>query len=145
MLRSLCHLPKAVGILTIFMAAFAFPLSVYAERKSREESDQKAPILTEAAINAMRNAIQNRFFVPGDLKDAGSVHLSFHVRLDKDGRVIGSPEAEVSGGSERTRKIITDAARRAITRAAPYTMFPKDKYDAWKEVILNFDASQLNL
>ncbi|MBX4959475.1 hypothetical protein HJB56_30175 [Rhizobium lentis] len=145
MLRSLCHLPKAVGILTLFMATFAFPLSVSAETKNREESRQKAPILTEAAINAMRNAIQDRFFLPGDLKDAGSVHLSFHVRLDKDGRVIGSPEAEVSGGSERTRKIVTDAARRAITRAAPYTMFPKEKYDAWKEVILNFDTGQLNL
>ncbi|WP_246661358.1 MULTISPECIES: hypothetical protein [Rhizobium] len=129
----------------MFMATFAFPLSVYAETKNGEESRQKAPILTEAAINAMRNAIQDRFFLPGDLKDAGSVHLSFHVRLDKDGRVIGSPEAEVSGGSERTRKIVTDAARRAITRAAPYTMFPKDKYDAWKEVILNFDTGQLNL
>ncbi|MBX4907798.1 cell envelope integrity protein TolA [Rhizobium bangladeshense] len=145
MLRSLCHLPKAIGILTMFIATFALPLSVYAETKSGEESDQKAPILTVAVINAMRNAIQNRFFLPGDLKDAGTVHLSFHVHLDKDGRVIGTPETEVSGGSERTRKIITDAALRAVTRAAPYTMFPKDKYDAWEEVILNFDASQLNL
>jgi len=129
----------------MFTVTFAFPLSVHAETKSGEKSDRKAPILTVAVINAMRNAIENRFVLPGDLKDAGNVRLSFHVRLDMDGRVIGTPDTEVSGGSERTRKIITDAALRAITRAAPYTMLPKDKYDAWKEVILNFDASQLNL
>ncbi|MBB3658044.1 hypothetical protein FHX15_003286 [Rhizobium sp. BK650] len=145
MLKSLCHLPKAIGILTMFTAIFSFPLCVYAETKSGEKGDRKVPILTVTVINAMRNAIENRFVLPGDLKDAGNVHLSFHVRLDKEGRVIGTPDAEVSGGSERTRKIITEAALRAITRAGPYTMLPKDKYDAWKEVILNFDTSQLNL
>jgi hypothetical protein len=47
-------------------------------------------------------------------------------------------------GSEHTRTTITKAALRAVLGAAPYTMLPKDKYDAWKEVILNFDTSQLN-
>ncbi|WP_027683221.1 hypothetical protein [Rhizobium leguminosarum] len=145
MLRSLCHFLKAIGTLTIFTIVFAFPLSVHAETKSGEKSDPKAPILTVAVIDAMRNAITNRFVLPGNLKDAASVHLRFHVRLDRDGRVIGTPDMVVSGGSERTRKIIADAALRAIIRAAPYAMLPKDKYDVWKEVILNFDASQLNL
>ncbi|MBY5581030.1 cell envelope integrity protein TolA [Rhizobium leguminosarum] len=145
MLSSLSHFAKSIGPLTMLMAAFSLPPDGHAETMSREKTDSKAKILSVPVIDAMRNAITNRFVLPADLKDAASVHLRFRVRLDRNGRIIGTPDAEVSGGSERTRKIITDAALRAIVRAAPYAMLPKDKYDVWKEVVLNFDVSQLNL
>ncbi|NYT33882.1 MULTISPECIES: cell envelope integrity protein TolA [Rhizobium] len=145
MLSSLSHFAKSIGALTMLMAAFSLPPDGHAEAMGREKTDSKAEILSMPVIDAMRNAIANRFVLPADLKDAASVHLRFRVRLDRDGRIIGTPDAEVSGGSERTRKIIADAALRAIVRAAPYAMLPKDKYDAWKEVVLYFDASQLNL
>ncbi|NKK66996.1 cell envelope integrity protein TolA [Rhizobium leguminosarum] len=145
MLSSLSHFAKSIGPLTMLMAAFSLPPDGHAETMSREKTDSKAKILSVPVIDAMRNAITNRFVLPADLKDAASVHLRFRVRLDRNGRIIGTPDAEVRGGSERTRKIITDAALRAIVRAAPYAMLPKDKYDVWKEVVLNFDVSQLNL
>ncbi|MBY5837623.1 cell envelope integrity protein TolA [Rhizobium leguminosarum] len=144
MLSSLSHFAKSIGALAMLMAAFSLPPDGHAETMSREKTDSKAKILSVPVIDGMRNAITNRFALPADLKDAASV-LRFRVRLDRNGRIIGTPDAEVSGGSERTRKIITDAALRAIVRAAPYAMLPKDKYDVWKEVVLNFDVSQLNL
>jgi hypothetical protein len=143
MLSSLSHFAKSIGALTVLMAAFSLPADGHAEAMSREKTDSKAKILNVPVIDAMRNAIENRFVLPAGLKDAASVHLRFRVRLDRDGRIIGTPDTEVSGGSERTRKIITDAALRAIVRATPYAMLPKDKYDAWKEVVLNFDTSAL--
>lgn len=91
----------------------------------------------------MRHAIENNFIVDFRQKDLGSVHMKVHVKLDRDGQIVGVPDVEVSGGSERTQKSITDAGVRAIRRSAPFTMLPKDKYDAWKEVILNFDTSAL--
>ncbi|MBY5868892.1 cell envelope integrity protein TolA [Rhizobium leguminosarum] len=145
MLSSLSHFAKSVGALTLLMAAFSLPPHGHAETMGREKTDSKAKILSVPVIDAMRNAIANRFVLPADLKDAASIHVRFRVRLNRDGRIIGTPDAEVSGGSERTRKIIADAALRAIVRAAPYAMLPKDKYDVWKEVVLNFDVSQLNL
>ncbi len=91
----------------------------------------------------MRHAIENNFIVDGRMSDAGSVYATIHVKLDRDGQIVGVPDIKVRGGSERTRKSIADAGIRAIRRAAPFTMLPKDKYDAWKEVILNFDTSAL--
>jgi hypothetical protein len=35
-----------------------------------------------------------------------------------------------------------DSARRAVMRAAPYNL-PRDKYDTWSTVIVNFDPSEM--
>ncbi|MDO3432992.1 hypothetical protein QWJ46_09870 [Rhizobium sp. CBN3] len=124
--------------------AFAFAPGGHAETTSGGKSEPKRPVLSAAAIDAMRNAITNRFILPGDLKDVASVRVRIHVRLDDKGRVIGAPEVDANGGSEHTRNLMTKAALRAVIGAAPYAMLPKDKYDLWKEVVLNFDVSQLN-
>ncbi|MDF0698481.1 hypothetical protein PYR71_18605 [Rhizobium sp. MC63] len=141
MQRNLSHIAKVVGTLTFLMVAFAFAPAGNAETRAGGKNESKRPVLSIAAIDAMREAVTDRFILPGNLKDAASVQLRVHVRLDQNGRVARAPEVDVSGGSEHTRDIMTKAALRAVIGAAPYVMLPKDKYDAWKEVILNFDTS----
>jgi len=37
---------------------------------------------------------------------------------------------------------LSGSARRAVLRAQPYQL-PKEKYDSWSDVIVNFDPSQM--
>lgn len=144
--RNPLHFAKFFGIyaaLTGFVVGFVFPLNADAETVDRGNRNTKATAITAAEFTAVRDAIESHFIVDTRQKDLGSVHMKIHVKLDRDGQIVGVPDVEVSGGSERTQKSIADAGVRAIRRAAPFTMLPKDKYDAWKEVILNFDTSAL--
>ncbi|MGO7975697.1 cell envelope integrity protein TolA [Rhizobium ruizarguesonis] len=144
--RNTLHFAKSFGLyiaLTGIVGCSIFPLNAGAETAGRANGSATATHLAGAEIDAMRHAIENNFIVDIRQKDLGSVHMKVHVKLDRDGQIVGVPDVEVSGGSERTQKSITDAGVRAIRRSAPFTMLPKDKYDAWKEVILNFDTSAL--
>jgi len=105
--------------------------------------DANSPVLTVAEAKAVRNAIESRFFVDSRLKDIGSVRLTIHIKLARDGQIVGNPDVQVTGGSERAQKSLSDVGLRAVRRAAPFTMLPKDKYDVWKEVVFNFDTSAL--
>ncbi|MGO6969991.1 hypothetical protein [Rhizobium leguminosarum] len=146
MSKNLFHFAKAFGIyavLTGFVVGFTFPLKADAETVDRGNRSAKATAISASEFNAMRDAIESHFIVDTRQKDLGSVHMKVHVKLDRDGQIVGVPDVEVSGGNERTRKSIADAALRAVRRAAPFTMLPKEKYDVWKEVIFNFDTSAL--
>ncbi|AHF85513.1 signal peptide protein [Rhizobium leguminosarum bv. trifolii WSM1689] len=144
--RNPLHFAKSFGLyiaLTVIVGCSIFPLNAGAETAGRANGSATATHLAGAEIDALRHAIENNFIVDGRMNEAGSVYATIHVKLDRDGQIVGVPDVKVRGGSERTRKSIADAGIRAIRRAAPFTMLPKDKYDAWKEVILNFDTSAL--
>ena len=48
-----------------------------------------------------------------------------------------------TGGTPQTQQVLMGGARRAVLRSAPFKNLPRDKYDAWSEVIVNFDPSEL--
>ena len=144
--RNPLHFAKSFGMyaaLTGFVVGFTFPLNADAETVDRGNSSTKATAISAAESTAVRDAIAKQFIVDTRLKDIGSVHMKIHVKLDRDGRIVGVPDVELTGGSESTRKSIADAGVRAIRRSAPFRMLPKDKYDVWNEVTFNFDTSAL--
>ncbi|MCW0020745.1 cell envelope integrity protein TolA [Rhizobium sp. BT-226] len=146
MLKSLYYFAKSFGIRAVLVGiaiGLALPLEANAETVDRGNGGKEVSAISSATAVAMRDAIQRQFNIDTSLKDIGSVRMTIHVKLDRDGQIVGVPDVEASGGSESTRKSITNAGVRAVRRAAPFTMLPKDKYDAWKEVILNFDTSAL--
>jgi hypothetical protein len=49
-------------------------------------------------------------------------------RLIRNGEIIGVPEVMGSGGNAAVVKKAMEGARRAVVRAAPYTL-PREKYD----------------
>ena len=57
-------------------------------------------------------------------------------------RIEGSPEIISGGGSAGVERAAAEAARRAVSRCAPYNL-PADKYEAWADVIVNFDPSEM--
>jgi hypothetical protein len=48
----------------------------------------------------------------------------------------------MNSSANPTFGIAAESARRAVLRCAPYSL-PAEKYDAWREVIINFDPREL--
>ncbi|MBB4191642.1 membrane protein involved in colicin uptake [Rhizobium aethiopicum] len=145
MLRNPFNFAKSFGIYAVLTGAIlglAFPFDANSETADRR-SDANSPVLSVAEVKAVRDAIERQFFIHSRLKDIGGVRLTIHIKLTRDGQIVGNPDVQVTGGSERAQKSLTDDGLRAVRRAAPFTMLPKDKYDVWKEVVFNFDTSAL--
>ncbi|MBO9653144.1 TonB C-terminal domain-containing protein [Agrobacterium sp. SOY23] len=99
--------------------------------------------LSQTEMDALRGAIQKNWQIIPGMADASDVRVRVTMKLDRDGTIIGRPEIEATGGSEGTRRALSGGAYRAIMRSAPFTNLPAEKYDAWSEVVVNFDPSEL--
>ncbi|NZD64533.1 cell envelope integrity protein TolA [Rhizobium sp. WYCCWR 11290] len=143
--RDSIHFAKSCGICAMLaglILGLAFPFDANAETADRRIGGN-APILSKAEIAAVVHSIERQFIFDSRLKDIGSARLTIHIKLARDGQIVGNPDVQVTGGSERAQKSLADSGLRAVRRAAPFTMLPKDKYDVWKEVVFNFDTSAL--
>lgn len=99
--------------------------------------------LSQSEMDALRGQIQNNWSVIPGLADAADVRIKVKFQLDESGELIGEPEVSATGGTPQTQQVLMGGARRAVLRSAPFKNLPRDKYDAWSEVIVNFDPSEL--
>jgi len=72
------------------------------------------------------------------MKDAEKQLVKIKIHLKRDGSLQRIPEV-----LSYTSDIAADRAVRAIRRCAPYEMFSQKNYNAWNEVVLNFDSSEM--
>jgi hypothetical protein len=98
--------------------------------------------LSQSEMDALRGQIQKYWNIIPGMADGGDVRVTVKMRLDPAGNIIGEPDVTASGGSAGTRGTLSGSARRAVLRAQPYQL-PKEKYDSWSDVIVNFDPSQM--
>lgn len=121
-----------------------------AKRSTKEESlggerKSNAAKLSQSELDALRGAIEKNWSIVSGMADAGDIRIKVKMKLDRSGEIVGEPEVTATGGSAQARDVLASSARRAVLRSAPFTNLPADKYDAWSEVIVNFDPSQLML
>ncbi|TBF37222.1 hypothetical protein ELG88_19355 [Rhizobium leguminosarum] len=102
--------------------------------------------LSMSEMDALKSAIAGNWSVIPGMEGMGDVRIKVHMKLDQDGNIVGEPEVEAVGGdNESTRRALAGGAYRAIMKSAPFSSLPKDKYDAWNEVVVNFDPSDLGI
>lgn len=99
--------------------------------------------LTMSEMDALRGQIQNNWSIIPGMADAQDVRIKVTMQLDQNGDIIGEPEVTAEGGSEAARRALAGGARRAIMKSRPFKGLPPEKYDAWSEVVVNFDPSQM--
>jgi hypothetical protein len=92
-------------------------------------------------IYSIRDDVAKNWNFPPGMEGAKHVHVRVHLKLSRSGEFIGEPKVTVTGGPKATRQAMAAAAMRAVLRAAPFNNLPIDQYDDWKEVTINFDAS----
>jgi colicin import membrane protein len=98
--------------------------------------------LTQSEMDALRGQIQRCWNVPAGVAGAEDLKISIKIRLDRSGEIEGRPEVIAGGGSSSVRSAAVGAARRAVLRCAPFKL-PASKYDAWADVIVHFDPSDM--
>ena len=83
---------------------------------------------------------------PSADEGTGHVTVLMHIRLDRSGGVIGTPDvASIKGMTAANgaySKSLAGSVRRAIGRCSPLHL-PPELYDAWSDVELNFDPKDL--
>lgn len=96
-------------------------------------------ILTQSEMDALRAQIQACWNPPA-AADGADLKVSVRFKLDKSGMVDGSPSVMKSSGN----RAADESARRAILICGQrgYNL-PADKYDAWRDVVVNFDPSEM--
>jgi outer membrane biosynthesis protein TonB len=98
--------------------------------------------LSQSEMDALRGQVQRCWNIPAGAADAGDLRVSVKFKLDRSGALEGSPEIISGGGSAGVERAAAEAARRAVSRCAPYNL-PAEKYEAWADVIVNFDPSEM--
>ncbi|GAA3088006.1 hypothetical protein GCM10010520_37920 [Rhizobium viscosum] len=103
--------------------------------------------LSQSEENALQGLIEGNWLITPGMEGLSGMVIKVHMKLDKDGNIVGQPEVESSGGSssDSTRRALESGAYRAVMKSAPFSMLPKDKYDTWNEVELNFDPSSMGI
>lgn len=131
--RVVCTLP-ALAFLTV-----AAPLHVFAAEpvhKPHQRETNRSEIR-----KIFLDQIQATWVIPADLPHADKVRVRALLKLDRSGGLAEHPRVTATGGSGETRRALVASAYRSILRAAPFRNLPNDRYNDWREVVLNFDAS----
>jgi outer membrane biosynthesis protein TonB len=98
--------------------------------------------LSQSEMDALRGQVQRCWNIPAGALDGDTLKVSVKFKLDRSGALEGSPEIISGGGSSGVERAAAEAARRAVSRCSPYNL-PAEKYDAWADVIVNFDPSEM--
>lgn len=99
--------------------------------------------LSQSEMDALRGQVQRCWNIPAGAMDGDALKVSVRFRLDPSGALEGSPEIISGGAGSGVERAAAEAARRAVSRCAPYNL-PADKYEGgWDEVVVNFDPSEM--
>jgi hypothetical protein len=99
--------------------------------------------LSRGQMDALRGKIEGCFNLTAGMADAEELRATVTVRLNRAGELEGKPEVTASGGSASVRRAFKGAARRAVQKCAPYDELPKDNYETWADLVVNFDVSDM--
>lgn len=105
------------------------------------EAGRANAALTLSEQDALRAQMQRCWNPPIGVRGSGDLVVTIQLRLAPDGRVEEIVEIGAQGIGA-LYDVAADAARRAVLQCQPYTL-PPQKYEAWKEVRVNFDPREL--
>ncbi len=87
-----------------------------------------------------------RLWNPNCTDDAGSkAVVRVEMKLSPNGRLAAPPQLVDRAVIEAQGPVVVASAQRALTavqRGEPYSELPRDRYDAWKDIIVRFNAKQ---
>lgn len=92
-------------------------------------------------IDALRARIADCWTPPPGGLGADQIVVKLRLKLKEDGTLVGYPTVANSGSSPFFQAA-ADSAVRAVYQCQPYEL-PKAKYALWRDMILNFDPSDM--
>lgn len=120
-------------------------------RQSGNASEQPASLgsrtgaqnvrMTQSELDALRGQVSRCWSPPVGAVGAEDLRVKVKFNLSQSGDVSGAPEVLNANGNPAFRAAASSAVR-AVMRCAPYSL-PSSKYEAWQEVIINFDPKEM--
>ncbi|QDG75743.1 cell envelope biogenesis protein TolA [Labrenzia sp. PHM005] len=106
-------------------------------------SRQGAPNIrmSQSELDALRSQVAMCWNPPVGAVGAEDLKVRVRFNLSQSGEVSGGPEVINSNGNPAFRAAASSAVR-AVMRCQPYSL-PVAKYEAWQEVIINFDPREM--
>ncbi len=100
-----------------------------------------------ATLEAMVQAqVERCWSPPAGAKDAENLVVKIRIWLTLEGKLVRPPQilsqSFFSSAQNSFYRVAAESAARAVRRCAPYNL-PKDRYDQWGQIDLNFDPSQM--
>jgi hypothetical protein len=92
-------------------------------------------------IDALRARIAQCWNPPPGGLGAAHIVIKLRMKLNEDGTLVGYPTVENSDPSPYFQAA-ADSAVRAVYQCQPYVL-PPEKYSLWRDMILNFDPSDM--
>jgi outer membrane biosynthesis protein TonB len=112
-----------------------------APNKVRGQSNGTEMTMSVNEIDALRARIAQCWSPPPGGLGAGQIVVKLRMKLNEDGTLVGYPTVANRGGSPFFQAA-ADSAVRAVYQCQPYAL-PSDKYALWRDMILNFDPSEM--
>lgn len=122
-------------------AAPVLPTDEPAPKKVRGQSNGTEATMSVNEIDALRARIAQCWSPPPGGLGAEQIVVKLRMKLNEDGTLVGYPTVANSGASPFFQAA-ADSAVRAVYQCQPYTL-PSDKYALWRDMILNFDPSDM--
>ncbi|MET1412656.1 cell envelope integrity protein TolA [Roseibium sp. HPY-6] len=97
--------------------------------------------MSQSELDALRGQVAQCWNPPVGAVGAEDLKVRVRFNLSQSGEVSGSPEVLNSNGNPAFGAASSSAVR-AVMRCQPYSL-PIAKYEAWQEVIINFDPREM--
>lgn len=110
-------------------------------KKVRGQSNGTDMAMSVNEIDALRARIADCWTPPPGGLGADQIVVKLRLKLNEDGTLVGYPTVANSGASPFFRAA-ADSAVRAVYQCQPYAL-PSEKYALWRDIILNFDPSEM--
>lgn len=96
--------------------------------------------LTQSEMDSLRGQIQACWNVPASAQGEDGLKVSVQFQLSQSATIEGRPRVTSSSGNRQ----LDESAVRAVARCgASGFQLPADKYDSWRDVVVNFDPSEM--
>jgi colicin import membrane protein len=112
-----------------------------APNKVRGQSNGTQQTMSVNEIDALRARIAQCWSPPPGGLGADQIVVKLRLKLNEDGTLVGYPTV-ANRGSSPFFQAAADSAVRAVYQCQPYAL-PNDKYALWRDMILNFDPSEM--
>jgi colicin import membrane protein len=101
-----------------------------------------AATLSQNEMDALRARLRDCWTVPVGVAEARDLVVTVRIQFNKDGSLSTDPVL-MNHGSHPAFQAAAESALRGVRRCAPYSFMPPLKYEAWKDVIVDFDPRDM--
>jgi outer membrane biosynthesis protein TonB len=100
-----------------------------------------AVTLSQNELDVLRRRLKSCWTAPQGL-DSREIVVTVQILFNKDGSLSTEPRV-LNRDSRPLFLAASESVLRAVRSCAPYTFLPVAKYEAWKDIIIDFDQSDM--